>query len=57
MIPVPDEIAVEEDDLLNPFPFFLESPVINPCLKHEQIINEILDNAGSVENQDIEILE
>lgn len=42
---------------MSPFPIFLEAPVLNPCLKHEYLIREILENAGHIEDSDIKILE
>ena len=31
--------------------------MLNPCLKHEYLIREILENAGHIEDSDIKILE
>lgn len=42
---------------MSPFPIFLEAPVLNPCLKHEQLIKEILDNVSAVTKNDIDIME
>lgn len=35
LIPIPEEVNVTEDPLLTPFPIFVESPLINPCLRHD----------------------
>lgn len=57
LFPVPEEVSFTEDHLLTPFPFFLEAPLINPCLPHEAVLKEILDHAGSLEQEDLDIVE
>ena len=38
LIPAPEEIPLEFDQLMTPFPLFVETPVINSCTDAEKII-------------------
>lgn len=56
-VPLPDEVPIEEDHLLTPFPFILEAPVLNPCIPHEVVVKDIIDNAGHNQKSEYQILE
>lgn len=42
MIPIPDEIPLGPDEFLTPFPIFLESATLNPCIHREKVVKDIL---------------
>ena len=35
LIPAPEEVPLQPDEFLTPFPIFLESPTLNPCIRRE----------------------
>lgn len=57
IIPLPEEVDPRDDHLLTPFPFFLEAPLLNPCIPHEVIVKDIIENAGHNNEDDYLILE
>lgn len=36
------ELELDLEELLTPFPIFLESPVINPCVKKKKVTKDLL---------------
>lgn len=56
-VPAPEEVHVANDHLLTPFPFILEAPVLNPCIPHEVIVKDIVDNCGHNGAEEYDILE
>lgn len=42
-LPMPSEVPITEDDYLIPFPYVLEAPLINPCLKYQSIVNDLFN--------------
>ena len=53
---MPDEIELKEDDFLVPFPFILDSSVINPCLSHKKIIKKYLSNASRISENELKVI-
>ncbi len=56
LIPAPDEIEMSDDELLVPFPIFIESPMINPCIRKEKLLLSLLDKAGKLEPSELKIV-
>ena len=53
LVPEPEDLS-EEDDFLVPFPIFLETPAINPCQNHTEILSEMIEKCKTIENEDKE---
>lgn len=55
-IPLPSEIPISEFELLTPFPFMYEAPLINPCLNYGKIISDLFSNFTKLTNDESGIL-
>jgi len=53
LIPIPAELPTEIDEFLTPFPFIVESPLLNPNLPYSQIANEMIKNCAKLNANEI----
>lgn len=46
LLPVPVELPVDSNEFATPFPFLLESPLLNPCLPFPRVLNELIAHSA-----------
>lgn len=49
LIPSPDTLEIEPNDMLTPFPFIVEMPALNPSFNIKELLVDILDDAGKAD--------
>jgi len=54
-ISLPQEIPIEDEELLTPFPFVLEAPVLNPCLRYNLILKDLLANLSKLSEDELSV--
>ena len=54
-ISLPQEIPIDDEELLTPFPFVLEAPVLNPCLRYNLIIKDLLANLSKLSEDELSV--
>lgn len=48
IVPLPDILPISDYSLLTPFPFMVESPVLNADIDYESIFNKIISNTSQL---------
>lgn len=56
LIPEPEEIPIENDELLICFPIIIESPIINPCIRKKSVVLELLEKTGKLNGNELKVL-
>lgn len=55
LLPLPSEVEPSYNDLLTPFPLFLEKPILNPDFPQASIVTNILKNLKNATESDISV--
>jgi len=56
LVPEPEEDLDMEIDFLTPFPIFIESPTLNPCIDRKQAIKDLLSRVEKLDEFDMKLL-
>ena len=56
LIPEPEEIPFDNSELLICFPIIIESPIINPCIRKNLVVLELLEKTGKLNNNELKVL-
>ena len=54
-LPLPFEVPVEEEEPMTPFPFILEAPLLNPCLKYGQLLKDLLGSLSKLSEDELSV--
>ena len=52
LLPDPEIEPFDSEELLTPFPFFLEQPTLNPCVRKKNVAKDLLNRAGNLDSMD-----
>jgi hypothetical protein len=56
LVPEPEEIPLDNEELFVPFPFIVQAPLINPCIRKEAVVIELLNKTGKLNKNEFKVL-
>ena len=56
LLPVPVELPIDPNEFTTPFPFLMESPLLNPCLPFPRLLDELITNSARLTLSDEEAI-
>ena len=54
-IPIPSEIPLTEEEMMTPFPFILDAPLINPCLRYNALLKDLFKMLPKLTDEELTV--